>query len=262
MNLLTGKIGLIMGVANDKSIAWGVAKAAHANGAKLIFSYQGEVLQKRVQPLAESVGSGDDVYECDVQTDESINKLFSAIEKKYGKLDFIVHSLAFSDKDELRGSICNTSRANFTMSMDISCYSLIAIANRAQNLMKDGGSIITMTYYGAEKVIPNYNIMGVAKAALECSVKYLAADLGAKNIRVNAISSGPIRTLAASGIGDFRGVLGYNEQNSPLRKNVTQEDVAGCGVFLLSGLSSGITGENIHVDSGYHVIGMPRKIVE
>lgn len=260
MKLLDGKVGLIMGVANDKSIAWGVAKLAHEHGAKLIFSYQGEVLQKRVQPLAESIGSNE-IYECDVQSDESIDALFTKIKAKHPKIDFVVHSLAFSDKDELRGGISNTTRKNFAISMDISCYSLIAVAKRAQELMTDGGSIITMTYYGAEKVVPNYNIMGVAKAALECSVKYLAADLGSQNIRINAVSSGPIRTLAASGIGDFKSILGYNEQNAPLMRNVTQDEVAGCSLFLLSKLSSGITGENIHVDCGYHAIGVPKTIV-
>lgn len=253
--ILKGKKGLVMGVANDKSIAWGIADALAQNGAELYFSYQGEVLKKRVEPLAQSIGSNN-LFECDVQNDESIKSLFQNLEQKAGSIDFIVHSIAFSNKDELRGSICDTTRANFNMSMDISCYSLISIASYARKIMKHGGSIMTMTYYGAEKVVPNYNIMGVAKAALECSVKYLAADLGKMNIRVNAISSGPVRTLAASGIGDFKSVLGYNEQNSPLRRNVTLSDLGGCGVFLASDMSSGITGENIHVDSGYHTIGM------
>ncbi|QED22925.1 enoyl-ACP reductase FabI [Candidatus Deianiraea vastatrix] len=258
--LLQGKKGLIMGVANDKSIAWGIAQLAHKHGAQLAFSYQGEVLQKRVVPLAESVGAKDEVYECDVQNDESIDALFAKLEQKWENLDFIVHGIAFSDKDELRGGITNTSRKNFAMSMDISCYSFIAVAKAGSKLMKNGGSMLTMTYYGAEKVIPNYNIMGVAKAALECSVKYLAADLGAQNIRVNAISAGPIKTLAASGIGDFRSMLNYNEQNTPLCRNVSQEDVGGTGVFLISDLSTGITGENIHVDSGAHVMGTPKKL--
>lgn len=256
-NLLKGKKGLIMGVANDKSIAYGIAESAFNNGAELAFSYQGEILKKRVEPIASSLGS-DLLYECDVQNEESVDKLFSDIESKWGELDFLVHSIAFSDKDELRGHFSNTTRKNFLTSMDISCYSFISVANRAKKLMKNGGSMITMTYYGAEKVIPHYNVMGVAKAALECSVKYLAADLGESNIRVNAISAGPIRTLAASGIGDFRLIFSFNEQNSPLRKNVTIQEVGNCAAFLLSDLSSGITGENIHVDAGYNVIGMPR----
>lgn len=259
--LLKGKKGLVLGVANDKSIAWGIANLAHEHGAELAFSYQGEVLKKRVEPLAESVNSKL-VLECDVTSDESLDNLFTEIEKNFGQLDFIVHSVAFADKNELKGSICNTTRANFKNSMDISCYSLIAIASRAQKVMKNGGSIITLTYYGAEKVIPNYNIMGVAKAALEASVQYLAAHMGENNIRVNAISAGPIRTLAASGIGDFRSVLSFNEQNAPLKRNVSQQDVAGTALFLLSDLSSGMTGENLHCDAGYHVIGMPTNITE
>lgn len=257
--LLQGKKGLILGVANDKSIAWGISQLASEHGAQLAFSYQGEVLKKRVEPLAESVNSKV-ILECDVTSDESLDALFEKIEKEFGTLDFIVHSVAFADKNELKGSICNTSRANFKNSMDISCYSLIAIAQRAQKVMKNGGSIVTLTYYGAEKVIPNYNIMGVAKAALESSVQYLAAHMGEHNIRVNAISAGPIKTLAASGIGDFKTVLSFNEQNTPLKKNVTQREVGGTALFLLSELANGVTGENIHCDAGYHVMGMPCNV--
>jgi len=258
--LLKGKKGLIMGVANEKSIAWGIAELAYKYGAELAFSYQGEMLKKRIDPLAKSINSNH-VYECDVQSDESLDSLFNILEQKWGKIDFVVHSIAFSDKEELRGGICKTTRKNFNISMDISCYSLISIANRAQKLMKSGGSIITLTYYGSEKVIPNYNIMGVAKAALECSVRYLAADLGEQNIRVNAISAGPIKTLAASAIGDFKSMLNFHATNSPLQRNVSQEEVAGAGVFLLSDLSSGITGENIHVDSGSHIMGTPKSFL-
>lgn len=258
--LLSGKKGLIMGVANDKSIAWGISKLAHDHGAELAFSYQGEVLKKRVDPLAASIGCEENVFECDVSSDESIKELFAKIEKKWGKIDFLVHSIAFSDKDELKGSICNTSRKNFAVSMDVSCFSFIAVANEAQKIMNEGGSMVTLTYYGSEKVVPNYNVMGVAKAALECSVRYLAADLGEKNIRVNAISAGPIKTLAAMGISDFRSMLNYNEQNSPLKRNVSQEDVGGLGVFLLSDLAGGITGENIHCDSGAHAMGCPKVL--
>jgi len=255
--LLSGKKGLIIGVANDKSIAWGISKLASDHGAQMAFSYQGEVLKKRVEPLALSIGSST-LVECDVTSDNNLDNLFEIIKDEFGLLDFVVHSVAFADKNELRGRYCDTSRAGFAMSMDISCYSLVAIAKRASELMINGGSIVTMTYFGAEKVIPNYNVMGVAKSALETSVQYLAADLGEKNIRINAISSGPIKTLAASGIGDFRSVLSYNQHNAPLRRNVTLEDVAGTAVYLLSDLSSGVTGENIHVDSGYNIIGMPR----
>lgn len=253
--LMKGKRGLIMGVANDKSIAWGIAQAVHAQGAELAFTYQGDVLKKRVEPLAESLGS-DMVLPCDVTDAASIDATFEAIEKKWGKLDFLVHAIAFSDKNELKGRYVDTSLQNFLTSMHISCYSFTAIAKRAEVLMKDGGSLVTLTYYGAEKVMPHYNVMGVAKAALEASVQYLAVDLGKDNIRVNAISAGPIKTLAASGIGDFRYILKWNEYNSPLRRNTTIADVGGAGVFLLSDLGSGVTGENLHVDSGYHVVGM------
>ena len=258
--VLKGKKGLITGVANNMSIAWGIAKMAHEQGAELAFSYQGEVLKKRLLPLAESIGSKT-IVECDVTSDESIDNMFSVIEKDFGTLDFVLHAIAFSDKNELNGRCVDTTRSNFKQTMDISCFSLIAIAQRAEKLMINGGSIATLTYYGAEKVIPNYNVMGIAKAGLETSVKYLAADLGQKNIRVNAISSGPIRTLAASGISDFKAMLNYSEQNTPLKRNVTTEDVAGTGVYLFSDLSKGITGENIHVDCGYHVMGMPANCV-
>lgn len=255
-NLLTGKKGLIMGVGNDRSIAWGIAQMAHQFGAKdLMFTYQSEILKKRVEPLAQSLGS-DYVVECDVNNDASLDALFKDVEERLGGLDFIVHSLAFSDRNELRGRYLDTSRDNFKMSLETSCYSLVAIAKRAEKLMKSGGSIITMTYIGAEKVIPNYNVMGVAKAALEASVKYLAADMGSHNIRVNAISSGPIKTLAASAIGDFGKILEYDARNTPLGRNVSTQDVAGTAVYLLSDLSSGVTGEIVHVDAGYHVVGM------
>ena len=254
-NLMAGKRGLIMGLANDKSIAWGIAKACGDAGAEMVFSYQGEALKKRVAPLAAQVGS-DFLVECDVSDMASVDALFAEIEQKWGKLDFIVHAIGFSDKNELRGRYTDTSRDNFMMTMDISVYSFTAITQRAEKLMTDGGSILTMTYYGAEQVMPHYNVMGVAKAALEASVMYLAEDLGKKNIRVNAISAGPIKTLAASGIGDFRYILKWNELNSPLRRNVTIEDVGNSALYLLSDLGSGVTGENLHVDAGYHVVGM------
>ncbi|KAJ54533.1 enoyl-ACP reductase [Actibacterium mucosum KCTC 23349] len=253
--LMQGKRGLIMGLANDKSIAWGIAKALSDQGADLAFSYQGEALKKRVAPLAAQVGS-DFLAECDVSDEASIDALFDAIEKRWGKLDFIVHAIGFSDKNELRGRYVDTSAANFRMTMDISVYSFTAVVRRAEKLMKDGGSCLTLTYYGAEQVMPHYNVMGVAKAALEASVKYLAEDLGKHAIRVNAISAGPIKTLAASGIGDFRYILKWNELNSPLRRNVTQEEVGKSALYLLSDLGSGVTGENLHVDAGYHVVGM------
>lgn len=258
-SLLKGKKGLVTGVANDKSIAWGIAKMAHEHGAELAFSYQGEALKKRIDPLAESVSSNI-VLECDVRNEDALDKMFVDLESKMGGIDFMIHSIAFSNKDELKGRYLDTTRDNFNSTMDISCFSLLSLLKRAEKLMHNGGSIITLTYYGAEKVIPNYNVMGIAKAALEASVKYLAKDLGEKGIRVNAISSGPIRTLAASGIGDFRSVLSFNEDNAPLKRNVTTDDVAGTALFLLSDLSSGITGENVHVDAGYHVIGMPSKL--
>ncbi len=250
-----GKRGLIMGLANDKSIAWGIAKACADAGAELAFSYQGEALKKRVEPLASSVGS-DLVLPCDVADMESIDALFEGLEKVWGRLDFVVHAIGFSDKNELRGRYVDTSRQNFLTSMDISVYSFTAVVKRAERLMTDGGSCVTLTYYGAERVMPHYNVMGVAKAALEASVRYLAEDLGKDGIRVNAISAGPIKTLAASGIGDFRYILKWNEYNSPLRKNVSIEEVGKSALYLLSDLSSGVTGETHHVDAGYHVVGM------
>ncbi len=253
--LMKGKKGLVMGVANDHSIAWGIARTLRANGADLAFTYQGDVLKKRVGPLAEKVGS-DILLECDVTDMASIDGVFGEIEKHWGKLDFLVHAIAYSDKEELKGRYIETSRENFNRSMDVSCYSLTAVCQRAEPLMSDGGSIITLTYYGAERVIPHYNVMGVAKAALEASVRYLAEDLGRRNIRINALSAGPMKTLAASGIGDFRYILKWNEYNSPLRRNVTLDDVGGAGMYLLSDLSSGVTGETHHVDCGYHIVGM------
>jgi len=252
---MQGKRGLIMGLANDKSIAWGIARACAEHGAELAFSYQGEALKKRVGPLAAQVGS-DFLEECDVGDPDSLDRLFARIKEVWGKLDFVVHAIGFSDKGELRGRYVDTSPGNFRISMDISVYSFTAVVQRAEKLMTDGGSCLTLTYYGAEKVMPHYNVMGVAKAALEASVKYLAEDLGKDGIRVNAISAGPIKTLAASGIGDFRYIMKWNEYNSPLRRNVTQEEVGKAAVFLLSELGSGTTGENLHVDAGYHVVGM------
>jgi enoyl-[acyl-carrier protein] reductase I len=253
--LMNGKRGLIMGLANDKSIAWGIAKACAAEGAELCFSYQGEALKKRVGPLAEQVGS-EYLVECDVSQIGDLDALFENIEEKWGTLDFVVHAIGFSDKTELRGRYVDTSYDNFSMTMDISVYSFTAIAQRAEKLMSDGGSMLTLTYYGAEQVMPHYNVMGVAKAALEASVMYLAEDLGKDGIRVNAISAGPIKTLAASGIGDFRYIMKWNELNSPLRRNVNIEDVGKSALYLLSDLSSGVTGEVLHVDAGYHVVGM------
>lgn len=254
-NFLKGKRGLIMGVANDRSIAWGIASAAAEAGAELAFTYQGEALEKRVRPLAEKIGANI-VVPCDVTDETSVDVAFKAIEDEWGQVDFVVHAIAFSDKNELDGLYLDTTRENFTRTMDISVYSFTSVAQRAVPLMKDGGSLITLTYYGAERVMPHYNVMGVAKAALEASVRYLAADLGPKNIRVNAISAGPIKTLAASGIGDFRYILKWNELNSPLKRNVTIEDVGRSGLFLLSDLGSGVTGEVLHVDAGYHTVGM------
>jgi len=253
--LMTGKRGLVMGVANDRSIAWGIASAVHAQGAELAFTYQGDALGKRVRPLAESVGSSI-VLPCDVTDDASIDAVFRTVEETWGGLDFVVHAIAYADKDELKGKYVATSRDNFVRSLDISCYSFTAIAQRAVPLMSAGGSLLTLTYYGAERVMPHYNVMGVAKAALEASVRYLAADLGAEGIRVNAISAGPIKTLAASGIGDFRYILKWNELNSPLHRNVTTKQVGGAALYLLSDLSGGVTGEVHHVDSGYNVVGM------
>jgi len=253
--LMRGKRGLIMGLANDKSIAWGVAKALADAGAELAFSYQGDALKKRVGPLAEQLGS-DIVLPCDVGDEASIDAMFDGLKERWDGLDFIVHAIGFSDKGELRGRYVDTSRGNFTMSMDISVYSFTAVMQRAEKMMSPGASALTLTYYGAEKVMPHYNVMGVAKAALEASVKYLAEDLGKDGIRVNAISAGPIKTLAASGIGDFRYIMKWNEYNSPLRRNVTIEDVGGSALYLLSDLGSGVTGETHHVDAGYHVVGM------
>lgn len=253
--LMHGKRGLIMGVANDRSLAWGIAKTVHAQGAELAFTYQGEALEKRVKPLAATIGA-QHVLECDVTNPASIDATFAALEKAWGKLDFIVHAIGFSDKNELKGRYIDTSFENFALTMNVSCYSFTAVMQRAEKLMTDGGSAITLTYYGAERVMPHYNVMGVAKAALEASVRYLAADLGKKGIRVNAISAGPIKTLAASGIGDFRYILKWNELNAPLRQNVTIEQVGGAGLYLLSELGSGVTGEVHHVDSGYHSVGM------
>jgi enoyl-[acyl-carrier protein] reductase I len=253
--LMAGKRGLVMGVANDRSIAWGIAKAAADQGAELAFTYQGEALEKRVRPLAQSVGAGL-VLPCDVTDDASLERVFETLRGEWGRLDFLVHAIAFSDKEELKGQYLATSRRNFAQTMDISCYSFTACAQRAAPLMTDGGSLLTLTYYGAERVMPHYNVMGVAKAALEASVRYLAADLGGRNIRVNAISAGPIKTLAASGIGDFRYILRWNQLNAPLKRNVTIEDVGGAAVFLLSDLGAGVTGEVQHVDAGYHVVGM------
>ena len=253
--LMDGKRGLIMGVANDRSIAWGIASTLAQHGAELAFTYQGDALLKRVKPLAEQVGAKL-VLPCDVTDEASVDATFAAIEKEWGKLDFVVHAIAFSDKSELDGLYLNTTRSNFLRTMDISCYSFTAVAQRAVPLMKDGGSLLTLSYYGAERVMPHYNVMGVAKAALEASVRYLAVDLGRQDIRVNAISAGPIKTLAASGIGDFRYILKWNELNAPLKRNVTIGEVGGAGLFLLSDLGAGVTGEVMHVDSGYHTVGM------
>lgn len=258
--LLNGKRGLVMGVVNDKSLAWGIAQSAAAQGAELAFTYQGDALIKRITPLAESLGSNL-ILECDVTKEETVEATFKELEKRWGKLDFIVHAIAFSDKNELRGRFVDTSRENFLNTMDISCYSLTSVARAALPLMKDGGSIVTLTYYGAQKVLPNYNVMGVAKAALEANVRYLASDLGAENIRVNAISAGPVKTLAASGIGDFRYILKWNEMNAPLGHNTTLEEVGGGAVYLLSDLGKGTTGEVLFVDSGYHTVGMCSKNV-
>jgi len=253
--LMAGKRGLVMGLANDKSIAWGIARALGEAGAELAFSYQGEALKKRVGPLAAQLGS-DIVLPCDVGDESSIDGLFAELKDRWGKLDFLVHAIGFSDKNELRGRYVETSRANFTMSMDISVYSFTAVMQRAEKMMEPGASAVTLTYYGAERVMPHYNVMGVAKAALEASVRYLAEDLGKDGIRVNSISAGPIKTLAASGIGDFRYIMKWNEYNSPLRRNVTIDDVGRSALYLLSDLGSGVTGENLHVDAGYHVVGM------
>lgn len=254
-NLLAGKRGLIMGLANKKSIAWGISQAVHAQGAELAFTYPNETMLKRVKPLAESLDSSL-ILECDVSNLESMDTTFDTIEKEWGKLDFVLHAIAFSDKDELKGRYADTSLDNFLNSMNVSCYSFTAVCKRAAALMNEGGSLLTLTYHGAERVMPHYNVMGVCKAALEASVRYLAVDLGKDNIRVNAISAGPIKTLAAAGIGDFNYILKWNEYNSPLQRNTTIEDVGGSAVYLLSQLGQGTTGEVLHVDSGYHVVGM------
>ena len=253
--IMAGKRGLVMGVANERSIAWGISAAAAAQGAELAFTYQGDALKKRVEPLAASIGSSL-VMPCDVTDEASMDAIFDELKKTWGSIDFIVHAIAYSDKEELKGDYVDTTRDNFQRTMDISVYSFTALARRAAELMTDGGSMITLTDYGAERVMPHYNVMGVAKAALEASVRYLAVDLGGKNIRVNGLSAGPMKTLAASGIGDFRYILKWNEYNSPLKRNVTLDDVGGAGMYLLSDLSSGVSGETHHVDCGYHVVGM------
>ena len=253
--LMQGKRGLIMGLANDKSLAWGIAQKLHEAGAELAFSYQGEALEKRVRPLAASLGS-DFLIDCDVSDMEALDATFARLAARWPTIDFVVHAIGFSDKNELRGRYVDTTRGNFALSMDISVYSFTAVVQRAEKMMKNGGSCLTLTYYGAEKVMPHYNVMGVAKAALEASVQYLAEDLGKDGIRVNAISAGPIKTLAASGIGDFRYIMKWNEYNSPLRRNVTIDEVGKSALYLLSDLGSGTTGENLHVDAGYHVVGM------
>ena len=252
---MQGKRGLIMGLANDRSLAWGIARAISAEGGELAFSYQGEALEKRVRPLAMELGS-DLLIDCDVSDMKALDRAFDALKKRWDTLDFVVHAIGYSDKNELRGKFVETSMDNFLMTMNISVYSFVAVAQRARKLMTNGGSLLTLTYYGAEKTIPHYNVMGVAKAALESSVKYLATDLGPEGIRVNAISAGPIKTLAASGIGDFRYIMKWNAYNSPLRRNVTIEDVGGAGLYLCSDLSGGVTGEIHHVDAGYNVVGM------
>ena len=253
--LMTGKRGLIMGLANDRSLAWGIARQLADHGAELAFSYQGDAIEKRVRPLAEQLGSNL-LVDCDVSDMAALDRTFEELQKRWDSLDFVVHAIGFSDKNELRGGYVDTTLDNFLMTMNISVYSFVAVAQRARPMMTGGGSLLTLSYYGAEKVIPHYNVMGVAKAALETSVKYLAADLGPDGIRVNAISAGPIKTLAASGIGDFRYIMKWNEYNSPLRRNVTIEDVGGAGLYMLSDLSSGVTGEIHHVDAGYNVVGM------
>jgi enoyl-[acyl-carrier protein] reductase I len=253
--LMQGKRGLVFGVANELSLAWGIARVLAAHGATLGFTYQGEVMKKRVTPLAQQVGS-DMIVSCDVTQEEDLKHVFHEVEKAWGTLDFVVHAVAFSDKKELQGDFLQMTKANFLHTMHVSCYSFIEIAQYAAPLMTQGGSLLTLSYYGAEKVVPHYNVMGVAKAALECSVRYAAEDLGKKDIRVNALSCGPIRTLAASGIGDFRYILQWNQYNSPLRRNITLDDVGGSGLYLLSDLGKGVTGEVLHVDAGYHAIGM------
>jgi enoyl-[acyl-carrier protein] reductase I len=253
--LMKGKRGLIMGVANNHSIAWGIAQALHQAGAELAFTYQGETFKKRVAPLVEPLSPAA-LIDCDVTQPESLDAAFAEIGKVWDSLDFVVHAIAFSDKEQLKGRYVDTTADNFAMSLNISCYSFTAVAQRAEKLMKNGGSMLTLTYYGAEKVMPHYNVMGVAKAALEASVRYLAEDLGKQNIRVNCISAGPIKTLAASGIGDFRLILKWNEYNAPLRRTVTPDEIGKAALFLLSDLGSAVTGECVHADAGYHVVGM------
>ena len=254
-NVMAGKRGLVMGVANERSIAWGIAKTAAEHGAELAFTYQGDALLKRLEPLAQSVGS-DTIMQCDVTEDRSIEEAFALIRKKWGKLDFLVHAIAYSDKEELKGEYVNTTRDNFIRTLDISCYSFTSVAKHAADLMENGGSLLTLSYYGSERVMPHYNVMGVAKAALEASVRYLAVDLGGQGIRVNGLSAGPMKTLAASGIGDFRYILKWNQYNSPLKRNVTLDDVGGAAMYLLSDLASGVSGEIHHVDCGYNIVGM------
>ena len=254
-NLLSGKRGLIMGVANNRSIAWGIATACHDSGAELALSYQGEVIKKRILPLAEQLGSKI-LVDCDVNDPKSVDNLFDKLKSEWGGIDFLVHAIAFSDKDQLKGRYIETTQENFTNTMNISCYSFTSVVQRAEKLIHNGGSILTLTYYGSEKVMPHYNVMGVAKSALEASVRYLAKDLGKENIRVNAISAGPVKTLAASGIGDFRYILKWNEYNSPLKRTISIKEVGNSAIYLLSNLSSGVTGEIHHVDSGYNIIGM------
>jgi enoyl-[acyl-carrier protein] reductase I len=253
--IMEGKRGLIMGVANERSLAWGIAKAVSAQGAELAFTFQGEALEKRVRPLAETVGCSF-VLDCDVTNEASVAAVFAALAERWGRLDFLVHAIAFSDKEELKGKYVETTRGNFLRTLEISCYSFTDLCRRAAPLMVNGGSLLTLTYYGAKRVMPHYNVMGIAKAALEASVRYLAVDLGGQNIRVNAISAGPIKTLAAAGIGDFRYILKWNQYNSPLKRNVTIEDVGGSALYLLSDLAAGVSGEVHHVDCGYHVVGM------
>ena len=253
--IMAGKKGVIMGVANDRSIAWGIARTVHAHGAELAFTYQGDALRKRVTPLAESADS-DIVLPCDVTDAASMDAVFDTLRRRWDKLDFLVHAIAYSDKEQLKGLYVETTRENFAATMNVSCYSFTALCQRAVPLMTAGGSLLTLTYFGSERVMPHYNVMGVAKAALEASVRYLAEDLGSQNIRVNALSAGPMKTLAASGIGDFRYILKWNEYNSPLRRNVTLDDLGGAGLYLLSDLSTGVTGEVHHVDCGYNIVGM------
>lgn len=255
MGLMEGKKGIIMGIANERSLAWGVAQSLAAQGAEMVFSYQSETLHKRVKPLAESLGNVE-MIECDVCSDSSVESLFSRLGEKFGKIDFLVHAIAFSDREELTGPYVNTSRKNFLNTMDISCYSFTSVCQHAQKYLNDGASILTLTYLGADRVMPHYNVMGVAKAALQASIKYLAVDFGSRNIRVNGLSAGPVRTLASAGIGEFHYILKWNQYNSPLKRNTTLADVGGTALFLLSDLSSGVTGEIVYTDSGYHVVGM------